>query len=97
VRTRSAVAPFAEEEPLFGAAGVPFTGGNMGGRACGVGVSGEVAADTAAGFSGETAGKGTRCEKNASASSPTRRLFVSVFAGDNFIFGGGERVPNEGD
>jgi hypothetical protein len=83
-----------EEEPPFETASVPFAGGNMDGRACeGAGVDGDVIT----GFWGETAGKGTLWDAESSTPSPTRRLFVSVFAGDNLIVGGGDLVPKDGD
>lgn len=76
----------------------PFASGNMEARLCegaGVGVS---AAPAAIGcFWGETAGKGTWVDEDDSDSSPMRRRFPSVFAGDSLIVGAGERMPNDGD
>lgn len=70
----------------------------MFGRVCdGAGVGAAARVVGVSGFGGETAGKSTRCAVDLSASSPTRLLFVSGFAGDNLMLRGDGLVPNDGE
>jgi len=74
---------------------VLLAGGKMDGR---VWDEGGVDECTVAGFCGETMGKGTRGAQSESASSPTRRLFVSIVAVvDNLMVGGADLVPKDGE
>ena len=102
VRKRGAVAAgvFCAEMPFGREAGVPFVDGNIDRCAwegAGVWLGASAGADPFTGFWGDTAGNGTFCSEEDSASSPTRRRFVSVFTGDNLRAGGGERVPKDGE